>query len=40
MANREKSSARMPATKFPQLQKKLNRNRYCARPINKRKPPR
>ena len=40
MANKRKQTVRMPATKFPQLQKKLNRNRYRARPINKRELPR
>jgi hypothetical protein len=40
MADRAKQSVRMPATKFPQMQKKLNRNRYRARPIDKRKAPR
>ncbi|HET6883961.1 MAG TPA: hypothetical protein VFI31_27660 [Pirellulales bacterium] len=38
MAQRDKKGVRMPATKFPQLQKKLNLNRYRSRPIEKRSP--
>jgi hypothetical protein len=33
MTQRGKPGPRQPATKFPQLQKKLNRNRYRARPV-------
>ncbi|MGH7193716.1 MAG: hypothetical protein ACREJM_09310 [Candidatus Saccharimonadales bacterium] len=40
MADRGKQTVRKPATKLPQLQKKMNRNRYRARPIIKQKVPR
>jgi len=36
MADKGKKTPRMPATKFAHLQRKMNLNRYRARPIKKK----